>query len=73
MANQDNGMSDELYEEVLQQWHTVKTRCKNFMGRTDILEVSTMDFCFTHCLNQAGFFDQLLNFQYISICAPHKE
>ena len=31
---------DELYDEVLQQWDLARTRCQDFLGREDILEVS---------------------------------
>ena len=31
-------IKDELYSETLQHWETVKVRCKNFIGRKDVLQ-----------------------------------
>ena len=41
VARQERRAKDDLYEEVLQQWDLAKTRCRNFMGQDEALEVRT--------------------------------
>ena len=50
VARQERRAKDDLYEEVLQHWDLAKTRCHNFMGQEEALEVIMM-----YCTN---YFEQ---------------